>query len=188
MSLFTCMCHNCQAVVMSSPALQINCDVINRMWTNQMRQDVDEWKSSFDHHWTVYVLSQCYFGVYFPCSFTSQEINTKITFLWVHKQFTTPTYTLSSIKTLYTPSQWKTTLHCNVVSHWLGAYTKWSLLTFWLSTCLWKGCASWLWKCIYQCWSIVLASPGSVLMHWNGIWWPGTAHWRNTTYENMMGP
>ena len=24
------------------------------------------------------------------------------------------------------PSQWETTLHCNVVSHWLGAYTKWS--------------------------------------------------------------
>ena len=25
------------------------------------------------------------------------------------------------------PSQWKTTLHCNGVSHWLGPYTKWSL-------------------------------------------------------------
>ena len=25
------------------------------------------------------------------------------------------------------PSQWETMLHCNVVSHWLGAYTKWSL-------------------------------------------------------------
>ena len=25
-------------------------------------------------------------------------------------------------------SQWETTLHCNVVSQWLGAYTKWSLL------------------------------------------------------------
>ena len=25
------------------------------------------------------------------------------------------------------PSQWETTLQCNVVSHWLGAYTKWSL-------------------------------------------------------------
>ena len=27
----------------------------------------------------------------------------------------------------YTSCQWETTLHCNVVSHWLGAYTKWSL-------------------------------------------------------------
>ena len=25
------------------------------------------------------------------------------------------------------PSQWETTLHYNVVSHWLGAYTKWFL-------------------------------------------------------------
>ena len=25
------------------------------------------------------------------------------------------------------PSQWDMTLYCNVVSHWLGAYTKWSL-------------------------------------------------------------
>ena len=27
----------------------------------------------------------------------------------------------------YAPSQWKRTLHCNVVSHWLGAYAKLSL-------------------------------------------------------------
>ena len=28
---------------------------------------------------------------------------------------------------VYAPSQWETTLQCNVVSHWLGALTKWSL-------------------------------------------------------------
>ena len=28
---------------------------------------------------------------------------------------------------VYAPCQWETTLHFNVVSHWLGAYTKWSL-------------------------------------------------------------
>ena len=28
---------------------------------------------------------------------------------------------------VYASSQWETTLQCNVVSHWLGAYTKWSL-------------------------------------------------------------
>ena len=28
------------------------------------------------------------------------------------------------------PSQWETTLQCNVVSHWLGAFTKWSLTWF----------------------------------------------------------
>ena len=27
----------------------------------------------------------------------------------------------------YAPSQWETTLHCNVVSDWLGIYIKWSL-------------------------------------------------------------
>ena len=30
-------------------------------------------------------------------------------------------------KVLHAPRQWQTALHCNVVSHWLGAYTKWSL-------------------------------------------------------------
>ena len=28
---------------------------------------------------------------------------------------------------VYMPSQWEMMLHCNVVSHWLGACTKWSL-------------------------------------------------------------
>ena len=28
------------------------------------------------------------------------------------------------------PSQWEMTLHCNVISHWLGAYTKWSRYHF----------------------------------------------------------
>ena len=28
---------------------------------------------------------------------------------------------------VHAPSRWETTLHCNVVSHWLGAYTLWSL-------------------------------------------------------------
>ena len=26
---------------------------------------------------------------------------------------------------VYASIQWETTLHCNVVSHWMGAYTKW---------------------------------------------------------------
>ena len=36
----------------------------------------------------------------------------------------------------YAPSQWEMMLHCNVISHWLGAYTKWSL---WYDT----GSCSW---------------------------------------------
>ena len=37
----------------------------------------------------------------------------------------------------YAPSQWGTALHCNAVSHWLGAYTEWectcpqSKITYW---------------------------------------------------------
>ena len=31
---------------------------------------------------------------------------------------------------VYEPSQWATTLQCNVVAHWLGAHTKWSLSNF----------------------------------------------------------
>ena len=33
---------------------------------------------------------------------------------------------------LYAPSQSETTLRCNAVSHWLSAYTTWSLNTKWL--------------------------------------------------------
>ena len=32
---------------------------------------------------------------------------------------------------VYAPSQWETTLYCNVVSHWLGAYTKLFLDVYW---------------------------------------------------------
>ena len=32
---------------------------------------------------------------------------------------------------VYAPSQWDTALHCNAVSHWLGAYTK-SLVVPWI--------------------------------------------------------
>ena len=28
---------------------------------------------------------------------------------------------------VHAPSQWEMTLQCNIISHWLGAYTKWSL-------------------------------------------------------------
>ena len=38
----------------------------------------------------------------------------------------------------YAPSQWETTLHCNVVSHWLGVYAKWSLVGYeTLSSTVW---------------------------------------------------
>ena len=37
---------------------------------------------------------------------------------------------------VYVPSHWETTLHCNVVSHWLGAYIKLSPLLYIIATCM----------------------------------------------------
>ena len=42
-------------------------------------------------------------------------------------------YDLLRDKSRYAPTQWEMLLHCNDISHWLGAYLDWSLL---------KGCAS----------------------------------------------
>ena len=41
---------------------------------------------------------------------------TKIHFVWICRDHF-----------VYGSNQWEITLHCNVFSHWLGAYTKWSL-------------------------------------------------------------
>ena len=56
---------------------------------------------------------------------------------------------------IYAPSQWET-LHCNIVSHWLGAtaYTKWSLMMK-----LWNSMHAWLHSHHCACW-------------WLGTWWP----------------
>ena len=37
-------------------------------------------------------------------------------------------------------SQWKTTLHCNVLSHWLKPYPEWSLHR---ALCLWQAVLAW---------------------------------------------
>ena len=34
----------------------------------------------------------------------------------------------------YAPRQWETTLHCNVVDDWLGAYTKWTLVVWFIKS------------------------------------------------------
>ena len=55
--------------------------------------------------------------------------------------FTTPgnlTWLYDGLDTqVHAPSQWETTLQCNVVSHWLGAYIKWSLI--WRTNVIWVG-------------------------------------------------
>ena len=43
---------------------------------------------------------------------------------------------------IYAPGQWETSLHCNDVSHWLGAYLNWSLHIVPIS---WKAITHYTW-------------------------------------------
>ena len=50
---------------------------------------------------------------------------------------------------VYAPSEWDTTLQCNVNSHWLVACLKWSMVNIGLGddkllTPIWKHCMAWL--------------------------------------------
>ena len=50
---------------------------------------------------------------------------------------------------VYMPSQWEIMLHCNVVSHWPGSYSKWSLhhcFRFWFVPTTWNNADSLLSK------------------------------------------
>ena len=58
---------------------------------------------------------------------------------------------------VYVPSQWETTLHCNVVSHWLGAYTERSPM-----------CTS-VWLCLHGVHRYLYI----LLHHYFVIWTPG---------------
>ena len=55
---------------------------------------------------------------------------------------------------VHAPSQWEMMLHCNVISHWLGAYTKWSLMHI-ILLCLEAAIVI---KCkdIAKCWDYLL--------------------------------
>ena len=43
---------------------------------------------------------------------------------------------------VYAPSQWGTTLHCSVVSHWLGAYTKYDPYELYITPAIKSGVIS----------------------------------------------
>ena len=53
---------------------------------------------------------------------------------------------------VYAPSKWETMLQCNVASHWVGAYTKWSLICtavfIWIDTSTLLLCVG-VWSHIY---------------------------------------
>ena len=43
-------------------------------------------------------------------------------------------------QSMYAPSQWEMSLHCNDISHWLGAYLDWSLIFWKIFSCLpWRA-------------------------------------------------
>ena len=85
------------------------------MKTKRMRHEDNVWRSLFSSSfmdslccvrnklmyvlswWTVSVLTQVFFGIYFPHCFATWEINTKITLLWALKQFITRVDTLFTI-------------------------------------------------------------------------------------------
>ena len=67
---------------------------------------------------------------------------------------------------VYAPGQWEMALHCNAVSHWLDAYTEWSLMF-----CPMKILTFWLKLHVY--WSIFLGFWLTTSPQWFG-WWLGT--------------
>ena len=46
---------------------------------------------------------------------------------WSHMSIMASQITNNQDRFEHVVIQWETMLHCNVISHWLGAYTKWSL-------------------------------------------------------------
>ena len=48
--------------------------------------------------------------------------------LWTTLSFFCWKHILRSSCVCYAPTQWEMVRHCNSVSHWLGAYTEWSLI------------------------------------------------------------
>ena len=56
--------------------------------------------------------------------------------LWVEVLIYVMPQSLQSGIILCVPSQWEMTLHCNVISHWLGTHTQWSLLQWCIHQCI----------------------------------------------------
>ena len=100
---------------------------------------------------------------------------------------------------VYVPSQWETTLQCNVVSHWLGTYTEWTLET--------AVSSGWLTEFIgnipihLQYLSFLNAEivkeidilhylsirTNSLILHsqYHGCWWPGDGRSQGITSHNI---
>ena len=83
-------------------------------------QWVNTWMHNYPHKiytWFCWALSCCGYAM---------------TLLWIHGHNLPISPCLPRNHFVFAPSQWEMTLQCNVISHWLGAPTKLSLLP-WLS-------------------------------------------------------
>ena len=90
---------------------------------------------------------------------------------------------------LYAPNQWETTLHCNVVSYWLDAYTTWPQPI--RDDVTLQRCLS-LAECIHNCYlpdiitsiSWLRGRPRfSLHTHHDKPWWPLT--WQRTRISTL---
>ena len=90
------------------------------------------WRLSSSYNSNIFV---CYFisGFPNPIDFCVSPRSKHLHLLWRGKQIgremIQPRWQLMTSRDhfLYGPSQWEVTLHCNVISHWLGPYMKWFL-------------------------------------------------------------
>ena len=73
-------------------------------------------------------------------------------------------YGVSRDRFVYVPGQWETMLHCNIVSHWLGAYKKWSQCI--ISMLFGIDHMQWLWS-IASCHNVKVKSVRWLLMAWH---------------------
>ena len=116
---------------------EIRVALAQKYWSNQGRVGIGLPGHNFTHAlaaWPVHGLApygaraSAYTGMTMPCNWDC------------NKTQPSANHVLDSCDV---PIQWETTLHCNVVSHWMGAYAKWSLVILYIrmthqntSTCM----------------------------------------------------
>ena len=86
------------------------------------------------YHWNWWHFFYCMLGICVDCLIKTRGpwFNIKMSSYWYRKSHCGDKTVVRSsyiVYIVYAPSQWKRMLQCNIVSDWLGAYTKWSLET-----------------------------------------------------------
>ena len=83
---------------------------------------------------------------------------------------------------VYAPSQWETTIHCMVVSRWLGPYPKWSLHSGRYFTDETFKCIFWKIFSFQFHWSLCLGVRWTTRYYWYRV----IMIWRRTFHEVSM--